>query len=399
MNLTHRKQHVVPAGRRGVGTTKGRSRAGARPLIAPAVLSQPHRGHPGDVLALQRTVGNAAVARLVDAGRPMPVVHRQAKPPASEEAELRARAIRTLGRSISLIESYTRIIRDSQRRYVKEIRGWFVGPVAETLGGAKLPNELIYVLPLQRAALARALLRAGDVRGAATQLRLAEQQYNKAAKTWRTFIGRAISGGGRAVTTLEITRDVSFTVVTTYLTGGATTGAAKLVGSTAGKWALGSLAASGVATTGKLVEEAATRTSEMATGLRKEFGVVAMLKSAGDTALIGFVTGAAGDLLGKYLGSFYPAVVKRFDVRYMRSIGVDPETLLTFGDKLLVNFVKGTGKEAFKEVLKATLAKMNPDAKTDKRPFWRRVMREFAVSEGGNRFLEYAKRFLPVKRS
>lgn len=113
----------------------------------------------------------------------------------------------------------------SRHESMNEIRSdqFIVSRVSDVLGGVDWPSMSIWGLPEQWMKLAQACLRENRYEKAVIALEYAERTSAQASRTLHEAIEGTISGAGRAVTTLEITRDVSIAtagILATVATGG-----------------------------------------------------------------------------------------------------------------------------------------------------------------------------------
>lgn len=134
---------------------------------------------------------------------------------------------------------------------------------------------------------------------AANNLWTTAHYSDQVAQAWGQFLEAAGGGAGTSTTVLEVTRDASFTIVTAYLTGGATS--ALGVTSAVGRVAVAAAVAGG----GEIVKTSATEVGQIIAGTRQEFDVtdalIDGLKGAAVTAAGGAITEAVGPFIAENL--------------------------------------------------------------------------------------------------
>lgn len=134
---------------------------------------------------------------------------------------------------------------------------------------------------------------------AANELWTTGHYGDEVAHAWSQFLEAAEGGASTSTTVLEVTRDASFTIVTAYLTGGATS--ALGVTSALGRVAVAAAVAGG----SEIVKTSATEVGQIIAGTRQEFDVtdalVDGLKGAAVTAAGGAVTEAIGPFIAESL--------------------------------------------------------------------------------------------------
>jgi hypothetical protein len=264
------------------------------------------------VLALQRSAGNTAVTSSLAISRKAAPKPKAPPKPASPAKAVDPRVPllkQKLQKAAYIVGAHSNIIREAQADYVRENKGSAVAWVSEAMGGATLPDERVYdhVLVLVKAAQ-KALLE-DDVKLAAEWIRLAERHHNESAKAWRAFIEAAIGGSGTAITTLEITRDVSFAVAGTIATGGLV-GAAGVGATSVTALGIGA----GVAGAGKVIEQTATQLSAVHLAkIKKQVDPFEILHEGGKSAVSSFVgglvTGPFGDRIRPFLQDKFSGVI------------------------------------------------------------------------------------------
>jgi hypothetical protein len=210
---------VKPRKRSGAGQP---ARHAARGRSAP---SGPH----ADLLALQRTVGNRAVGRLLRSDSPAPEPAQTASPaPAvnlyrftaegktltlTEEEYKRelARVNQHLQLSFNLLEGEAAYNAAEHQKFLDETHG-FAGTVSDMLGGTTPPRVGIWSWPAPAVQAGRRSLEEGKVEVAARQLHLAQQTLRDARREWNAYIQKTTEGAQTAITALEYTRDISFAI-------------------------------------------------------------------------------------------------------------------------------------------------------------------------------------------
>ncbi len=167
-------------------------------------------------------------------------------------------------------------------RYLEELRAdqWAVSRISGLFGRVDFPDLSIWDQPdayLREAQWALKSTKANPLGRASAALEKAEAASAEAAQKVIDYREGSISGAGRAVTTLEITRDVSFAataIIATILTGGTA----------------GALIGAGVTATG----QAAQQGMEVSLGLRQKIDWAGI----GFDAVVGIVTSKFGGKLG-----------------------------------------------------------------------------------------------------
>ena len=262
------------------------------------------------LLHLQRTAGNGAVSSLV--------VSRKVEawtPPVKPKDVLarldpRVPVLKaTLQKAAYVIGAHSNIIKQAQADYVKENTGSAVTWVSEKMGGAELPDTKVYDHVIMLVKAAQNALLYDDVKLAAQFLELAERHHNESAAAWRKFIDDAIGGAGTAITSLEITRDVSFAVAGTIATGGLV-GAAGVGATSVTALGIGA----GVAGAGKVIEQTATQLSAVHLAkIKKQVDPFEILEEGGKSAVSSFVggliAGPLGDRIRPYLQDKFTGVI------------------------------------------------------------------------------------------
>lgn len=198
-----------------------------------------------------------------------------------------------------------------------------VSRISDFFGRADFPPPAIWDEPGRLTAAARAALAGGQLVAAAGLLERAEASAASARDVFNQYWHGTLTGAGRAVRTLEITRDAAFTanaVLAAVATGGASAGAAGLI-------------AAGT----PLVADVAQKATEVRLGLRDRIDWV----DVGVTALLSIITARLGARVGDKLFARLagnPAVV---------SIG-----RRTFA-RITNNLIIGRGSAAFQTALTA----------------------------------------------
>jgi len=168
------------------------------------------------------------------------------------------------------------------------IVSWF----AELLGGADMPAEEIILNAEAAAKRVKEAMAGTDFNEATEAIKSAEPIVNKAINSMNEYRSRVISGAGIAVTTLEITKTASFTIV--CVLGGAALAAPVAAGGAGlGVVTSGAIMGGGTA----LLESVSTSTGEAVAGFDVSIGEAA-LKALKKTAL-----GAIGGGLGAGIAS------------------------------------------------------------------------------------------------
>jgi hypothetical protein len=197
-------------------------------------------------------------------------------------------------------------IRYAWEWYEEEFDGDPVAWVSELLGGAESVSRVEFDLVDTMLAGVKTPLEHDHIAFAAESLVSAAEYYDQVEDRWRRFIEDARSGAQVAITSLEITRDVSFTVAAAIATGG-TTGALGIT-STLGKAAVGA----GVSMAGRTVQAGATGLGHVLAGTTEDFEVtdelVETIKSGGGGFAGGVVSGWAGKLTEKLGGRLTTAL-------------------------------------------------------------------------------------------
>lgn len=107
--------------------------------------------------------------------------------------------------------------------------------LVEATSGADLPPKSLITNAENAAAAVESAIKAGDMARIKKALEKCEKPLNAAVNAMRVYKKKVIGGGENWVTGLQITRDVSFTIVSTWATAGAgsVAGAAYAAGSVA----------------------------------------------------------------------------------------------------------------------------------------------------------------------
>lgn len=423
------KPHTSSQPRRQHEENTDRASADAEPAVAkPRERATEHQIGTAQrqeaVEAQQRTVGNAATMALLqrqdDAdAAPATAGDEQEEQvltyrvvidgtehyltPAQYQA-LRDHTIDKLRAAIRVIRSHARIGKETEIEFLNETHTW-VGTVSDFFAGVEPPGLLMWDLPVMWCDGAESALERGRMEVAAQRLQWAEKLYNDAHRTWYNYREATIGGAQAAVTTLEVTRDVSFAVAGA-LGGAALTpvGASLIVQGGASALASGA---------GKLIEETATRGSEMYHGLRQEWDLAGHLKSAGTAAITGFAgTLVAGPLANKFysgvLGGLSDDAAKTMAIELTEETGEEVteamvhEMFATKGHiwlrKFLSESVGGAGSTVLQETIKATLDGMEQGKMISPEKFAEIVAGEFVKGEGAGKFVAFAKRYAKASR-
>ncbi|MGD0715047.1 MAG: hypothetical protein ABSB24_12820 [Gaiellaceae bacterium] len=154
---------------------------------------------------------------------------------------------------------------------------FMVSRISDVLGGVTLPDISIWDGAYQALWRGQADLRAAHLSDAARDLEQAESSSQRAYAQFTAYREGTISGAGRAVTGLEVTRDVSFAtagIIATVATGGAA----------------GAVIGAGITATGTAAQQA----MEVHLDMRREVDWAGI----GFDAVIGLITSKLGGALG-----------------------------------------------------------------------------------------------------
>jgi hypothetical protein len=191
-------------------------------------------------------------------------------------------------------------LRSAWKWYEQEFDGDPIAWFAEVVGGAEALSGAEFDMVDSMLHATASALEDDQIAWAAQSFTQDAEYVADVEHRWNRFLADARSGAQMAVTALEITRDVSFTVATAIATGG-TTGALGLT-STLGKAAVGA----GMAMAGRGVEAMATGAGHILAGTTEDFDVteelVAVVKSGAGGFAGTVVAGAAGKLTEKLAG-------------------------------------------------------------------------------------------------
>jgi hypothetical protein len=215
-------------------------------------------------------------------------------------AEVAKEAEHRLEQGVSKLELGNGALRYAWQWYEDEFDGDAVAYISEVLGGAENVSSAEFDLIDTMIGGVRSQIGGDHVADAADGFIEVAQYYEDVEHRWQRFLEDGRAGAGTAVTALEITRDVSFTVATAIATGGAT--GALGVTSTLGRAAVGA----GVAMAGRGVQAAATGAGHVLAGTTDDFEVseevVATIKSGAGGFAGGVVSGWTGKLTEKLGG-------------------------------------------------------------------------------------------------
>lgn len=317
---------------------------------------------------------------------------------------LRKRTISKLREAIRLVRSHARIGKETHKKFLKETHNW-VGVISDIIADVVPPHPAMWDIAEVWCKAAETAIENGTLEKAAENIRRAEARHNEAEKKWHEYLEATIGGAETAVTTLEVTRDVSFAVAGAL--GGvvlAPAGASLVV-----QGGVSALTAGG----GKLIEETATRGSEMYHGLRQEWDLVGHLKSVGTAAVTGFAgTLVSGPLAQKFssvvLGGLSDDVIKGLAVELSEETGeevtaaVVREMFETKGQIWLRQFLSesagGAGATVLNETIKAVLDGMEKGKMISPLQFAEKVAAEFAKGDGAAKFVNFAKQYAKSAR-
>jgi hypothetical protein len=160
-------------------------------------------------------------------------------------------ALRNAGRRLQGLIRGDRYRHEGQ----KEVRDehYIVGAISDLFGGVDLPPLSIWDEPTRRLREMEIAVMAGDVSGAIRAFEETTEAWQQSHVRLYEYINGTIEGAERAVTGLEVTRDVSFATVGTIATGGY-------------GLAAGTAISVGVTATGTIAQQA----QEVNLGLREE---------------------------------------------------------------------------------------------------------------------------------
>ncbi|ODA40675.1 hypothetical protein [Desulfosporosinus sp. BG] len=212
------------------------------------------------LLQLQKTLGNEAVQRLIqanlNAAQPRDIVNFykvsiEGKTVTLTEGEYKSELVRITSQlevNFGLLEGEAVYNARQHKMFLDEIHG-FVGCISDILGDTVPPHIGIWSWPRPAIERGREALKTGRVEVAAKQLKLAQESLRDAKREWNVYIDKTTGGSEQAVTALTYTRDISFAIAI----GTATVVAAPVVA--------GALAGGGAITTGTVLTTGAMVTS------------------------------------------------------------------------------------------------------------------------------------------
>lgn len=184
-------------------------------------------GSRADLLALQRTVGNRTVRRLLQSTPSSPEQAQTVAPTVNmyqftaegqtltltEEEYKREleRVNRYLQLSFNLLESEAAYNAAEHQKFLVHTHG-VAGRVSDFLAGATPPSVGIWSRLQYAIEAGRRYLEEGKVEVAARRLHYAQQSLRDARREWSAYIQQTTEGAQTAINTLEFTRDISFAI-------------------------------------------------------------------------------------------------------------------------------------------------------------------------------------------
>lgn len=312
-----------------------------------------------------------------------------------EYDRLRRRTVADLRSTIDLLRGRARIGRETIEEFKAETHNW-VGVISDMIADVVPPHPSIYDPVTIWCDAAEQALERGDLARATDNIRNAQQRYNEAHREWYNYREATIGGAEVAVTTLEVTRDVSFA------TAGALAGAA-FVPAGAGLVAQGGVSAL-TAAGGKAVEETATRGSELYHGLRREWDVADFLQSIGTAGVTGFAgTLVSGPLarkfstsvLGRLSDDAAGALARELSEAYGEEVSEQAVRRIfeTRGQQLVADFLEQAVSDAsstvVSESIKAAMEGLQAGETITPEEFAEKVATEFVKGDGSNQFARY----------
>jgi hypothetical protein len=300
------------------------------------------------------------------------------------EAE-REEAIRTLRRAITTIRNHVLSSREAHQWFLKEVHNW-VGVISDIFAGVRPPSVKIWDRPEMWLSRAERAIDDGRLDYAAKCVREAEREYNERHRVWYNYREATIGGAGRVVTTLEITRDVSFAVIGAV--GGAflTPAAASLIVSAG--------ISAGVGAGLKLAEETLTQFSEWVHGLREGFDFGQMFRNMGEAAVTNFFGSLAGGALknlfrAQVLDEIADDVIK--EIAEETGLRITIATFKTVGQRAWGEFLASVGENLVKEAMTATLRDLETGEMITPVDFSRRIARQVTTGAPGTMLKNYLK--------
>jgi hypothetical protein len=223
-----------------------------------------------------------------------------------EVAEVAKDAAELIRDGVQKVKRGNDALRYAWQWYEQEFEGDPIAWIAEVLGGAEeLTGREFDLVDTMLDGVAGPL--DGDhVAYAAEAFVQAAEYFTAVEAQWQRFLEDGRSGAQMAITTLEITRDVSFTMAAAIATGG-TTGALGVT-STLGKAAVGA----GVSMAGRGVQALSTGAGHVLAGTTDDFEVtdelVDVIKSGAGGFAGGVVSGVTGRVTEKLAGRLTQAL-------------------------------------------------------------------------------------------
>lgn len=225
----------------------------------------------------------------------------------------------------------------------QKVVSWLV----EATSGAKLPSESVISSAEAAAAKVESAIASGDMAKIKAALEACEKPLNAAVNAMRDYQKKVIGGSENWVTGLEVTRDVSFTVVSTWATGGAgsVAGAAYAAGAVA-------LLKESAGAVGKVTANPSKApTLNDARNMALEVGVAALGGAFAKGEFGKKVISGAGGVITKRIGA----------MGLPRLAGVGSKTLAGWIPKVM----EGVGSSVVEEAVKQAVKQLKSDAKPE----------------------------------
>src|SRR6266566_6966333 len=122
-----------------------------------------------------------------------------------------ARATKNLTSAFYRVEQTAQGFKETEQDFLKNTHNW-AGTISDWIGDTTPPDLGIWSWPHAAIKNGRQALADGRLESAAKQLQLAQNSFRDAQHEWNVYMEKTIGGAGTAITALEYTRDISFSI-------------------------------------------------------------------------------------------------------------------------------------------------------------------------------------------